>query len=405
MGTRSGDASRLEPIVFRRAILPLLAGYWSFGQFWGVWVILVFEFQRDRGISDARLGIDYTVISLTAVAVMLFLAPRLQSLPLSLSVPASLASLAIATAAVAFIGDAGLMLAFLLIGIGNGLIDVYLNVAAQRLEVRSRRPVLQWLHASYALGGVTGAALAGLLRAAGLDYRMGFAIEAATLLATAAWTAATVTREPPAAAVRTSISLSPLFRTPALWAPALIVMASFLVEGSMDVWSGLYLRDELDASAAVAAAAFIAFAGAVFIGRLVASRVLFGRGRRTTIILAGAGAAASGSIAVSTDSAFVVGIAFLLLGFTISAASPAAFGLVEELSPPEDQANALAAVTTVGYTGFIWSPPLLGWIAGALSLRAAMGTIVIATLGIVAGGLALPRRSSTQGSEPERHPG
>jgi MFS family permease len=172
----------------------------------------------------------------------------------------------------------------------------------------------------------------------------------------------------------------------------------------MDVWSGLYLRDELDASAAVAAAAFIAFAGAVFIGRLVASRVLFGRGRRTTIILAGAGAAASGSIAVLTDSAFVVGIAFLLLGFTISAASPAAFGLVEELSPSEDQANALAAVTTVGYTGFIWSPPLLGWIAGAVSLRAAMATIVIAALGIVAGGLALPRRSRTHGWGPARHP-
>jgi MFS family permease len=187
------------------------------------------------------------------------------------------------------------------------------------------------------------------------------------------------------------MALSPLFRTPALWVPALIVMATFLVEGSMDVWSGLYLRDELGASAAVAAAAFVAFAGAAFVGRLVASRVLFGRGRRTTIILAGAGAAVSGLIAVLTDSALVVGAAFLLLGFTISAASPAAFGLVEELSPADDQANALAAVTTVGYTGFIWSPPLLGWLAQAFSLRAAMATIVIATLGIVAGGLAAPR--------------
>ena len=34
-------------------IAPLLAGYWSFGQFWGVWVILVFEFQREHGITNA----------------------------------------------------------------------------------------------------------------------------------------------------------------------------------------------------------------------------------------------------------------------------------------------------------------------------------------------------------------
>ena len=159
----------------------------------------------------------------------------------------------------------------------------------------------------------------------------------------------------------------------------------------MDAWSGLYLRDQLGASAAVAAIAFVAFAGAVFVGRLVASRVLFGRGRRTTIILAGIGAALSSVIVVLTDSVVVVSIAFLLLGFTISAASPAAFGLVEELSPIDDQANALAAVTTVGYTGFVWSPPLLGWIAEAFSLRAAMAMIVVATFGIVAGGLAAPR--------------
>jgi hypothetical protein len=390
MAAGSGDRSQRAPVRFRQDILPLLAGYWSFGQFWGVWVILVFEFQRDRAISDAGLGLDYTLISITAVAVMLFLAPRLQTLPLRVSVPVSLGTLALATTAVAAVPDGGLVVAFALIGLGNGLIDVYLNVAAQRLEVLSRRPVLRWLHASYALGGVTGATMAGAIRAAGLDYRLGFALEAAALFATAAWTAATVTREPPAAAVKTSMALSPLFRTPALWVPALIVMATFLVEGSMDVWSGLYLRDELGASAAVAAAAFVAFAGAAFVGRLVASRVLFGRGRRTTIVLAGAGAAVSGTIAVLTDSALVVGVAFLLLGFTISAASPAAFGLVEELAPADDQANALAAVTTVGYTGFIWSPPLLGWLAQTLSLRAAMATIVVATLGIVAGGLAAP---------------
>ncbi len=38
----------------------LMAGYWSFGQFWGVWVIVVFEFQRYHGISDAQIGIGYT---------------------------------------------------------------------------------------------------------------------------------------------------------------------------------------------------------------------------------------------------------------------------------------------------------------------------------------------------------
>ncbi len=57
---------------------------------------------------------------------------------------------------------------------------------------------------------------------------------------------------------------------------------------------------------------------------------------------------------------------------------------VEDVS---DDPNAIAAVATVGYAGFVWSPPLLGWIADTVNLRAAMGVIVLATLGITITGL------------------
>ena len=58
--------------------------------------------------------------------------------------------------------SSAIFVGFILVGMGNGLIDVYLNVAAQRVEIRSGKPVLQWMHACYALGGITGAAVAGL---------------------------------------------------------------------------------------------------------------------------------------------------------------------------------------------------------------------------------------------------
>ena len=86
--------------------------------------------------------------------------------------PGSLLSLAVAAALMAFLPAGGLLLAFAAVGVGNGLIDVYLNVAAQRVESESGRPVLQWLHASYALGGITGAGLAGALSILGYDYRV-----------------------------------------------------------------------------------------------------------------------------------------------------------------------------------------------------------------------------------------
>ena len=62
MARVSGASSSrdVEPPSSRATSRPLLAGYWSFGQFWGVWVIVVFEFQRYHDISDARSGSDYT---------------------------------------------------------------------------------------------------------------------------------------------------------------------------------------------------------------------------------------------------------------------------------------------------------------------------------------------------------
>lgn len=374
----------------RSRTLPLLAGYWSFGQFWGVWVILVLEYQRQHALSDSRLGLMYSLLSLAAIGTMLAGAPRLQRLPLRVSVPASLGCLAVGSIGLAVQPTSLVLVTFVVIGVGNGLIDVYLNVAAQREEARSRRPVLQWLHASYALGGVTGAAAAGALRTVGLDHRLGLAAAGVALLATAGWNARRAVDEPAAEGAAARLSVSALRTNPTLWIPALTVLFCFLVEGSMDIWSGLYLREQLGASAGAAGAAFVAFAGALFVGRLFAAKVLFGLGAPRTIIVSGIGGGIGGAIAVLSDSTVVVAAAFLLMGFALSAAGPAGFSLVEGTS--EDPSAAIAAVATVGYTGFVWSPPLLGWIADTVDLRAAMRVIVLATLGITVMGF-LARRT------------
>jgi predicted MFS family arabinose efflux permease len=392
---RPADPSKLEPggpldvLTARRATLPLLAGYLAFGQYWGVWVIVIYDFQRLHELSESRLGGLYMMLSTAAVVVMLLVAPRLQRMPLSTTVPLSLLVLAGGSIVIAFQPRSLVVLGFVFVGAGNGLIDVYLNVAAQRVEVATERPVLQWLHASYALGGVTGAAIAGLLLVSRVEFRWGLAFAGIMLVATALWTARTTPRERSPEGAQTVFSVSALFRTPALWVPALVVLFAFLVEGSMDTWSGLYLREELGASAGVASIAFIAFSGAIFLGRMFAGKVLFGLGPRTTIIVAGVGSLAGGLLATLTSNLAVVGLAYLILGFMISAAAPAGFSLTESID--EDPTSAIAAVTTVGYTGFIWSPPLLGYVAQSIDLRAAMAVIVIATFGIIGAGLFAPR--------------
>lgn len=371
--------------MLRKEVAPLLAGYWAFGQYWGMWAILVSEFLVHHDISESRIGVDYTILAVTSILVMVVVTPRMQPFALATTVPLSLLTLGIGAALQAFLGGDPVIVAFVVVGIGNGLIDVFLNVAAQAVEVRTRRPVLQWMHACYALGGVTGGITAGLILAAGVDFRVGFAWAGTASLAVGVWNARTASRERDTVRAGTMLSVSAFRRAPVLIVPAFVVLSAFLVEGSMDTWSGLYLRRELGASAFGAGVAFSAFAGAVFLGRLFASRKLFGLGYRRTILVAGIGSATGGAIAAATHSPVVAGLAFLLLGFSLASAAPAAFGLIE--GSGEDPTNAIAAVTTVGYSGFIWSPPLLGWVAEVFSLRATMVVVVLATFGVLAGGI------------------
>jgi MFS family permease len=374
----------------RRRIPALLTGYWAFGQYWGLWVILVVRIQEAHGLSFGRMGLLLALLSMVAIVVMAFVAPRLARYPLGALCAGALITLGVGAVGMALLPSAWLWLAFAVAGAGNGLIDVFLNVEGQRVEAITRKPVLQWLHATYALGGITGAAVAGLVLATHTSFRFGMVFGALCLFVAAGWNAMRGTREKGATEVESSFSLSAFTRHPELWLPAVVVLSAFLVEGSMDTWSGLYLSSELGASAWQTSMAFVAFSFAVFLGRMFAGRVLFGLGRRTTIIASGLGAATGGAIAAAANNPAVVAVGFLLMGFSIAAAAPAGFGLVEEIAP-DDQAHAIAAVTTVGYSGFVWSPPIFAWLAQAFDLRAAMTAIVAATIGILVTGFLVPR--------------
>lgn len=372
--------------VPRSRVRALLAGYWGFGQFWGVWVIAITAYNGRHGIDDARYGLSLMVLSVAAVAVMAFVTPHLARLPLTVTVPGGLAILGIGSVAMALApGDAGIWLACLVVGAGNGLIDVFANTAAQRIEASTERPVLQWLHATYAAGGITGAMIAGGVAAAGWDERLAFVVAGVVLVALAAWNRRT-SDPTPGDTEATRLSLSAFRRHPGLLAAGIVVLFAFLVEGSMDTWSGRYLQDAQGASAVTAAGVFIGFSSALLLGRLFAGRVLFGLGRRATILLGGVGAMAAGLVVATTDSLAVVAVAYVAMGFVLSWVAPAGFGLVETVAPG-DQANAIGAVTTLGYGGFVVSPVLFGWIATAFDPRAAMLLIVASSLGIIIAGM------------------
>jgi MFS family permease len=364
----------------RAGMAALAGGYLGYGAFWGAWVVLFADFLHDRAISPGRISLGFGALSIVAIGLMIFVAPRLERRTRNSTVSLALFLHATGALLVAWLPNDWLLVAFFFLGSGTGLIDVFVNAAGQQIEERAGAPVLQWVHAAYGVGGLVGALLTGIMMTLGAPYAAALVAAGAVQLAAGVLVHRSSDLRRLAGKDRGRVSLSVMRSYPELVIPALIVMCAFYVEGSMDVWSVIFLRETLSSSILGGAAAFAAFSLAMTLGRSFAARVLFGFGYKRTVLASGLGSLAFALLTVTASSSLVAGLGFLGLGFSLAAAAPAAFGMTHAAGP---QAGlAVGAMTAIGYAGFVVGPPIMGWLADNAGLRAAMSSLLAAALGM-----------------------
>jgi len=161
----------------------------------------------------------------------------------------------------------------------------------------------------------------------------------------------------------------------AIWGLAAILTLSFLSEGAMADWSGIYLTS-LGESPARAAAGYAAFSATMVLGRLTGDRIVHRFGRSLVIGL-GCALAAIGLIlatAIPTLAAVVVGFALVGIGFSNVVPCVLSSAALRASSP----AAGIAAVSTAGFGGFLSGPPLIGAVAAHYGMRAGIGVIALA---------------------------
>ncbi len=56
-GAGAGTPAAATPASAGRALAPLLAGYWGFGQYWGVWVVVFSDFLHSHLLSEGEGGV------------------------------------------------------------------------------------------------------------------------------------------------------------------------------------------------------------------------------------------------------------------------------------------------------------------------------------------------------------
>jgi MFS family permease len=295
-------------------------------------------------------------------------------------------------AAIALIGfapsAAGLTSILFLLGLGTGSMGVAMNAAGIAAEAAIGRPILSRCHAFFSLGLAGGGAAAGLFVALGMPIPVHLGAVTAGLFVILLIALRGVSdAAPPASEDDTPRVALP---TGALLVPALIALACLLAEGAALDWSPIYLAEDLGASGMLVGAGVTAFAGAMaaarFAGDLLSDR--FGDRALVTVgvLLAAVGYGVVAIADLASGGAPVIALAgFVTLGFGLAPVVPVAFRAAARLSPRAPGAG-VAAVSTLGYVGFLLGPALVGLAAEAASLAAAFAAIAVLLVG--AGGLA-----------------
>ncbi len=271
-----------------------------------------------------------------------------------------------------------LLPAALLIGAGNGSLDVAMNAHGVAVERRHESPILSSFHAAFSCGALIGAGIGAVAAGADVDVRWHFLGVAAVALVVGLIASRSFL---PAAADHAGEEAGPLLAWPprALWAVGAIGFCALVVEGATADWSAVYVRESLDASAGVAALAFAAFSATMTLGRLVGDKLTTAWGAEALIrrggLLSAAGVA--GALLIADPIAATLG--FALVGFGIAAIVPVVFRAASEVDGVAPGVGIAAAATT-GYFGFLVAPPIIGGVAEVTSLPLALGLLVLLSL-------------------------
>lgn len=351
----------------------------------GTWVSRIPAIREDLSLTNATLGLcllGTAVGSLLAVPSAGYVIGKLGSKTVTTWSTIGFC-VALMLPSLAF-NSLSLFAALVLYGAMAGANDVCINAQAAAVEHALERPTMSRFHAMFSIGGMLASALGGIAAQHAITPRPHFAMAAMAFLTLSVFTGPLLLdAHDHVSRTREGFHMTGI--PPVLMALVAIGFAMFLSEGAIADWSGVYVKGTLSGSAASAALAYAAFSAGMAIFRLLGDAVTRRIGPVATLRIGAFMAAFGVGIALLARSPGVALPAFALTGAGCSVIVPLAFAASSRITQIP-RATAIAFVSGSGYIGFLFGPPLIGWIAQQVSLRIALSLVI--ALSVLAGALA-----------------
>lgn len=358
----------------------------------GMWVVHIPSIEEKTGITHSTLGLLLLVLGGAAFTGMQVAGPLVDKLGQRRLVPAAGILLGIALAGPGLATNWWTLgLSLILVGFGNGSIDVGMNAQAVVVERGYPRPIMAAFHAMWSIGGAIAAVVGAATLRAHVPTEVSLA-SAGVLCIVLSLVASRFLLE--ATEPTEDVAEAPRAKPPArlVWALGGLAFGLMLSEGVANDWAALHFKDVLGTSISTAAYAYGSFAVAMTVGRFLADRVAAVTGPAAIVRWGAAMAAVGLTLVVVVPWVPIALVGWAIFGLGLAGGVPQLFTAAGNLDPRSSGA-LMARVVGLGYVGLLAGPALIGGLAHWMPLNIAFILPVVLCVLTFFGGPVLKSKS------------
>lgn len=356
----------------RQARIAVALFFFISGFGFSTWASRIPAIQQKLHLSDAALG---SVLLVLPVGLMLTLPVTGFLLQRFSSRMVMMAGAILFNLMLALIGFASstwqLVIILFFFGSSRNFLNISVNAQSIGVQALYNRSIITTFHGIWSLAGFAGAAAGSLMVTAGIQPSWHFFVTGVLLILMGVIAYPGTVLQPPSSTGRKASFILP---DKPLLKFGLISFASMACEGTMYDWSGIYFQKAVHASKDVITLGYVVYMVAMAAGRFIGDRLIGRFG--VTNMLKYSGMMIFGGLGIAALFPFPVtaGLGFMFTGFGVSCVVPLVFSMAGK-TKAMGTGSAVAAISTVGYFGFLIVPPLIGYISHAANLQWAFAFI------------------------------
>ena len=279
------------------------------------------------------------------------------------------------------LGNAGkvwtLSVALFFFGFWGNALNISVNIQALLVqEVHYRKSLMASFHGMWSLGALTGAFTGGLFMKHAWQLSAHFLVLSVMLCLLAMVFFFELIKQDKARDKRQKVFALP---DKEMWILGAICFCCALCEGAMADWSSVYYKQVVHDLRQISTTGYTSFALCMAGGRFLGDRIADRMGYKGILILDSLLISTGLGIALLIPSPITVILGFGLVGLGVATIIPIVYSMAGRSSTLAP-GTALAAVSSVGFTGFLVGPPVIGFLAHEFSLRWAMLLVLFSGL-------------------------